>query len=353
MFLFASIVRRVLPKQERLLLSLFSAHAIDFLVAALSDSAHLKPIHHAQALDALDAVLADRHGRANQFASAIWSGSVYQCMARLAAEPVWTSDPDQTHFACTRRYWALHCIYVCQNIMANYDLPLAVADQPDLLRHAVRLGLTDAKFEAQSCAAAVMAASTLLTWRYEVLHDRAACDQWVNGLYVDAIGVMVSNALASVEDVGSLVPNMLYFESTAIVFACNAVNVCCCQLPPKIADKHLLDIFQVRTPSGKSFMTYLLSSSSLQNPTILPAATRMASQLKAVLSRLDGTCSLAAEIRNFLGDVRWRRTVCGNPACATSLAAMKKCSRCETASYCSKECQAADWPRHKLACKKS
>jgi hypothetical protein len=28
-----------------------------------------------------------------------------------------------------------------------------------------------------------------------------------------------------------------------------------------------------------------------------------------------------------------------------------KCSRCKLRAYCSRECQAADWPTHKAPCK--
>jgi hypothetical protein len=38
-------------------------------------------------------------------------------------------------------------------------------------------------------------------------------------------------------------------------------------------------------------------------------------------------------------------------ACGETGAKMPKCSRCETVSYCSKECQARDWPTHKKMCK--
>ena len=45
------------------------------------------------------------------------------------------------------------------------------------------------------------------------------------------------------------------------------------------------------------------------------------------------------------------------PACnhckrITKPALLKRCSRCKLATYCTKECQVADWvPHHKLVCK--
>lgn len=54
---------------------------------------------------------------------------------------------------------------------------------------------------------------------------------------------------------------------------------------------------------------------------------------------------------------------CQNPACPLEkedvqaskklLVPLQKCARCQTALYCSKECQREDWPRHKIECLKS
>lgn len=41
---------------------------------------------------------------------------------------------------------------------------------------------------------------------------------------------------------------------------------------------------------------------------------------------------------------------CGN--CFLQVVGLKKCSGCAYAHYCSRECQAADWKKHKLVCTK-
>jgi len=44
---------------------------------------------------------------------------------------------------------------------------------------------------------------------------------------------------------------------------------------------------------------------------------------------------------------------CSNPGCtggSQRVAAMSKCARCKLAMYCSRECQVADWKRHKKQC---
>lgn len=44
-------------------------------------------------------------------------------------------------------------------------------------------------------------------------------------------------------------------------------------------------------------------------------------------------------------------SVCCYLITCNSKANLKSCAGCYTVSYCSKECQTFDWPRHKFACK--
>lgn len=43
---------------------------------------------------------------------------------------------------------------------------------------------------------------------------------------------------------------------------------------------------------------------------------------------------------------------CSKPESSLTGVTLKFCSRCRSASYCSTECQKADWPQHKSTCKK-
>eukprot|EP01116_Phalansterium_solitarium_P013233 TRINITY_DN3045_c0_g3_i1.p1 TRINITY_DN3045_c0_g3~~TRINITY_DN3045_c0_g3_i1.p1 ORF type:complete len:470 (+),score=55.91 TRINITY_DN3045_c0_g3_i1:119-1528(+) len=356
--MFIAISLRVLPRQERLLADLFSAHAIDFMVAALSDSANLRSHDHYGVQYALYVALhGSRPVLAHQLASSVWSGGVYQCLAKLAAEPIWDSDSDAAHDRGKRRFWALQCMHECHDVLHACGMPVsATADQPALLNHALRAVLTDPKFE-DGCSAAVRAATSFTPWIME--HDLDACDKWMKELYDDSLGVMACNALSLLEILTSRYECPQLDDqrsSNVLVFLCNAFKAACCRCKHReeqVCDTRLLELFKGRTPAGKSFGSYLLAPSSLKNDHIFRSVTQLASDLRTVLSSLKGESLLAVEIRNFLGDVRWRRTLCGNAACKTSLPALKKCARCETISYCGKECQAADWPQHKTACKKS
>jgi hypothetical protein len=42
---------------------------------------------------------------------------------------------------------------------------------------------------------------------------------------------------------------------------------------------------------------------------------------------------------------------CFGLAAQANMSRLGKCSGCEGVSYCSKDCQRADWPRHKAVCK--
>ena len=55
-----------------------------------------------------------------------------------------------------------------------------------------------------------------------------------------------------------------------------------------------------------------------------------------------GHSDLAAMLRD--------KFVCARPNCLNSPSS--RCSKCKCIFYCSKECQVADWRRHKKACRK-
>ncbi|WAQ99423.1 SMYD2-like protein [Mya arenaria] len=39
--------------------------------------------------------------------------------------------------------------------------------------------------------------------------------------------------------------------------------------------------------------------------------------------------------------------------CETQLSVMKRCTKCKSVFYCSRECQVKDWPKHQISCKPS
>lgn len=54
------------------------------------------------------------------------------------------------------------------------------------------------------------------------------------------------------------------------------------------------------------------------------------------------------EIAAFLVIQRWLNPLCSN--CKDRKKPLMRCMRCQVVSYCSKECQKADWKRHKKEC---
>ena len=56
------------------------------------------------------------------------------------------------------------------------------------------------------------------------------------------------------------------------------------------------------------------------------------------------------KLKNYLngGSFTQKQTKCGNICCKKD--GIMICSRCKIIKYCSKECQVADWKRHKTEC---
>lgn len=82
--------------------------------------------------------------------------------------------------------------------------------------------------------------------------------------------------------------------------------------------------------------------------TLLPSVLARA-QLGRKSSR---SVAAHAEFKRTLGQMRGElNTHLECPGCGEQAVALRACSRCRTARYCSRECQAAHWPQHKRECK--
>jgi len=61
------------------------------------------------------------------------------------------------------------------------------------------------------------------------------------------------------------------------------------------------------------------------------------------------------KLKSIISRHSYTKATCDNPACKSlpelSYPPLKDCSRCQSISYCSPQCQKAHWPRHKTACK--
>ena len=75
-------------------------------------------------------------------------------------------------------------------------------------------------------------------------------------------------------------------------------------------------------------------------------------------ARKEARAVVKEALRTVLGSQQFEDIIamlsCDNPECNKSeisrMRRFKKCSRCITAYYCSKECQKADWPTHRTTC---
>eukprot|EP01116_Phalansterium_solitarium_P005061 TRINITY_DN1635_c0_g4_i1.p1 TRINITY_DN1635_c0_g4~~TRINITY_DN1635_c0_g4_i1.p1 ORF type:complete len:504 (-),score=64.78 TRINITY_DN1635_c0_g4_i1:24-1535(-) len=112
----------------------------------------------------------------------------------------------------------------------------------------------------------------------------------------------------------------------------------------------LAAMLAVRSDRGKSVADLLLAKEFCAET---EDRARMRDQLLEYLEHKSVDPAVVSLLRAFLADPRWRISQCGHEACGKPwVSTMKKFARCQTVSYCDKQCQAADWPRHKAACKK-
>jgi len=88
-----------------------------------------------------------------------------------------------------------------------------------------------------------------------------------------------------------------------------------------------------------------------QGPRQLGAARRYYELgLQADKARLSFIPDEAFGLRQMAIELVGKYRACGNPAC--NVIGIHACAKCETTQYCSRDCQAQDWKRHKPECKR-
>lgn len=64
-----------------------------------------------------------------------------------------------------------------------------------------------------------------------------------------------------------------------------------------------------------------------------------------------GSCAVVQQLARAIFAGERGRCAAGSKAKGEGVGELKRCSRCRSASYCSVECQRADWQLHRQVCR--